>query len=168
MQFSKAMGTSILALIVLTGAVYFFLLMGKSKQLSANTLTHAFRLKPGEDLLKGLDTYVKANDIEAGYIITCAGSLTNYNIRFANQPDGSARTGYFEIVSLSGTLSKNGSHIHISISDHTGRTIGGHLLSENLVYTTAEIVIGEFKGLIFTREKDGTTPWEELQIREKQ
>jgi predicted DNA-binding protein with PD1-like motif len=161
------MGTSILALIVLTGAVYFFLLMGKSKQLSANTLTHAFRLKPGEDLLNGIDAFIKANDIEAGYIITCAGSLTDYNIRFANQPEGSAGTGHFEIVSLSGTLSKNGSHIHISISDSTGRTIGGHLLKENIVYTTAEMVIGEHKGLEFTRENDGTTPWEELQIREK-
>jgi uncharacterized protein len=161
------MGTSILALIVLTGAVYFFLYMGKSKQLSANTFTHAFRLKPGEDLLEGIDAFVKANHVEAGYIITCAGSLTAYNIRFANQPDGSTGTGHFEIVSLSGTLSTNGSHIHISISDSMGRTIGGHLLKDNLVYTTAEIVIGEQKGLIFTREKDGTTPWEELQIREQ-
>jgi predicted DNA-binding protein with PD1-like motif len=161
------MGTSILALIVLTGAVYFFLLMGKSRQLSANTLTHAFRLKPGDDLLNGIDAFVQEHHIEAGYIITCAGSLTAYNIRFANQTDGSKGEGHFEIVSLSGTLSKNGSHIHISISDDTGRMIGGHLLKENLVYTTAEIVIGEHKGLVFTRDKDGTTPWQELQIWKK-
>jgi uncharacterized protein len=161
------MGTTILALIVLTGAVYFFLLMGKSKQLYTNTLTHAFRLKPGEDLLDGIDTFVQASHIEAGYIITCTGSLTAYNIRFANQPDGSGGEGHFEIVSLSGTLSKNGSHIHISISDSAGRMIGGHLLKDNLVYTTAEIIIGEHKGLIFTREKDGTTPWKELQIWKK-
>jgi predicted DNA-binding protein with PD1-like motif len=161
------MGTSILALIVLTGAVYFFLLMGKSKQLSANTFTHAFRMKPGEDLLNGIDAFVKANHIEAGYIITCTGSLTDHNIRFANQPGGSTGSGHFEIVSLSGTLSINGSHIHIGISDDSGRMIGGHLLKDNLVYTTAEIVIGEHRGLIFTREKDGTTPWPELQIWKK-
>jgi uncharacterized protein len=167
LQLSKAMGTTILALIVLTGAVYFFLLMGKSRELSANTVTHAFRLLPGEDLLNGIDAFAEANDIGAGYIITCVGSLTGYNIRFANQPEGSAGAGHFEIVSLSGTLSKNGSHIHISISDPTGRTIGGHLLKDNIVYTTAEMVIGEHKGLVFTREKDGTTPWKELQIRKK-
>jgi predicted DNA-binding protein with PD1-like motif len=42
------------------------------------------------------------------------------------------------------------------------------LLDSNLVYTTAEIVIGEGKQLVFTREKDGTTPWEELQVKPKQ
>ena len=64
-----------------------------------------------------------------------------------------------------GTVSISGSHLHLSISDSTGKTIGGHLLEDNLVYTTAEIVIGESKNLLFTREKDGTTPWEELQIK---
>jgi predicted DNA-binding protein with PD1-like motif len=56
----------------------------------------------------------------------------------------------------------------MSVSDSTGKTIGGHLLDSNLVYTTAEIVIGEGKQLIFTREKDGSTPWEELQVKPKQ
>jgi predicted DNA-binding protein with PD1-like motif len=59
----------------------------------------------------------------------------------------------------------NGPHIHISISDSTGRTIGGHLLEGNMVYTTAEIILQETDELEFTREKDGTTPWEELQVK---
>ena len=46
-------------------------------------------------------------------------------------------------------------------------SIGGHLLKGCKVYTTAEIVIGYSDQFIFTREKDGTTPWEELQIKEK-
>ena len=57
--------------------------------------------------------------------------------------------------------------MHLGISDSTGHTLGGHLLPGNIVYTTAEIVILEEPGLVFTREKDGTTPWEELQIRKK-
>ena len=129
--------------------------------------THAFRLKPGTDLKKEIETYVKANNIKAGWIATCAGSLTQCHIRFANQPEGTKGSGHFEIVSLSGTVSANGSHIHISISDSTGKTIGGHLLDSNLVYTTAEIVLQEDDDLVFAREKDGTTPWEELQIRKR-
>ena len=35
------------------------------------------------------------------------------------------------------------------------------------VYTTAEIVLQSSSNLNFKREKDGTTPWEELQIEEK-
>ena len=104
--------------------------------------------------------------IKAGGISTCAGSLTQYNIRFANQPEGSSDIGHYEIVSLTGTISANGSHLHISISDSTGKTIGGHLLRGCKIYTTAEIVILSSSTFQFKREKDGTTPWEELQIIE--
>lgn len=127
--------------------------------------TYAFRLKPGQDLKNSIDSFVKEKKIEAGWINTCVGSLTEYNIRFANQEKGYSDKGHFEIVSLVGTLSTNGSHIHVSISDSTGKTIGGHLLEGCKIYTTAEIVIGESKELIFTREKDGSTPWEELQVK---
>ncbi|WP_207906177.1 PPC domain-containing DNA-binding protein [Flaviaesturariibacter aridisoli] len=135
---------------------------------SAMNKTHALRLRPGADLRRELQSYAERNGIEAGWIVTCAGSLTDYHIRFANQPEGSGGAGHFEIVSLTGTLSKNGSHLHIAIADSAGRTIGGHLLEGNRIYTTAEIVLQEDPSLVFTREKDGTTPWEELQIRKTQ
>jgi uncharacterized protein len=138
------------------------------KMKNTTTITaHAFRLKPGQDLRKSIEDYVKENNITAGWVVTCVGSLTHYNIRFANQKDGSSGAGHFEIVSLTGTVSTNGSHLHISISDSTGKTIGGHLLQGCTIYTTAEMVMQSSPNLIFKREKDGTTPWEELQI-EKQ
>jgi predicted DNA-binding protein with PD1-like motif len=132
-----------------------------------NTDVFAFRLKPGEDLKEGIEKAAKENKIAAGWIASCAGSLTDYNIRFANQPEASGGSGHFEIVSLSGTVSVNGSHIHISISDSTGKTIGGHLVSGNKIYTTAEIVLMASGKYEFKREKDGTTPWEELQVNPK-
>ena len=132
----------------------------------ATTKAHAFRLKPGQDLKKEILQYVTEKQIKAGWISTCVGSITNYNIRFANQPQGNSGSGHFEIVSLTGTVSVNGSHLHISVSDSTGKTIGGHLLDSNLVYTTAEIVILSSDDFIFKREKDGSTPWEELQVEE--
>ncbi|HZH95227.1 MAG TPA: PPC domain-containing DNA-binding protein, partial [Flavisolibacter sp.] len=115
------------------------------------TKTHAFRLKPGEDLRKSMQAYVDKNNIKAGWISSCVGSLTAYNIRFANRPGGATANGHFEIVSLTGTLSVNGSHIHLSVSDSTGKTIGGHLLDGNVVYTTAEIIIQESDEFLFTR-----------------
>jgi len=131
-----------------------------------NCTAHAFRLKPGQDLKNAIQNLVNEKQIKAGWISTCVGSLTNYNIRFANQPAGSSDSGHFEIVSLTGTVSVNGSHLHISISDSTGKTIGGHLLEGCIIYTTAEIVILSSNDLNFKREKDGTTPWEELQIEQ--
>src|SRR6187399_466541 len=131
-----------------------------------NNKVYIFRLNPGEDLRKSIETIAKEKNITAGWINTCVGSLTDYNIRFANQQDGSSGSGHFEIVSLSGTVSVNGSHVHVSISDSTGKTIGGHLLQGCKIYTTAEIVIGQLKDKIFTREKDGSTPWEELRVKD--
>jgi uncharacterized protein len=128
---------------------------------------HAFRLKPGQDLKKEIETYVQQHKIEAGWIMTCVGSVTQYHLRFANQSESNKASGHFEIVSLTGTVSINGHHLHMSVSDSTGRTIGGHLLDGNIIYTTAEIVIGEGKQIVFTREKDGTTEWEELHVKKK-
>lgn len=131
---------------------------------SNNITTHAIRLKPGDDVREKLESYILQNKIGAAWLVTCAGSLTTYNIRLANMEKGSVETGHFEIVSLTGTLSKNGSHMHISVSDSMGKTTGGHLLKGCIVYTTAEIIIQSTKDLNFKREKDGSTPWEELQI----
>ena len=132
-----------------------------------NIQIHALRLKPNQDLKQEIEAFVKKENIEAGWIMTCVGSLTQANLRYANQPEGTKSNGHFEIVSLVGTVSVNGSHIHLSMSDSLGVTKGGHLLNENLIYTTAEIVIGESKNHVFAREKDGSTPWEELQVKIK-
>jgi len=132
-----------------------------------NNKVYVFRLMPGEDLRKSIEAIVKEKNIEAGWINTCVGSLTDYTIRFANQQESSNGSGHFEIISLTGTVSVNGSHLHICISDSTGKTIGGHLLEGCKIYTTAEIVIGTTSAYEFIRKKDGTTEWEELQVNEK-
>ena len=98
------------------------------KAVMSQSTTHAFRLKPGEDLKKSIQDYVNDNHIKAGWMVTCVGSLTDFTIRPANQTDPMSGSGHFEIVSLNGTLSENGSHMHISFSDSTGKTIGGHLM----------------------------------------
>jgi uncharacterized protein len=128
---------------------------------------HALRLTPGQDLKKELDQYVKNNQLEAACILTCVGSLRNAVLRPANQKTPLIRAEKWEIVSLVGTLSPEGSHLHISLSDSTGATIGGHLLEGNLVYTTAEIVLGHIPQLKFTRQTDPETGYKELKIIKK-
>jgi len=126
---------------------------------------HVIRLTPHEDLKQSLQKFAVNRNIRAGIILSCAGSLENYHLRFANQPSGSSQKGYFEIVSLTGTLSHTSSHLHISVSDQTGATIGGHLLDNNLIYTTAEIAIGELTDIEFIRVQDPATGYPELQAR---
>src|ERR1700712_1924946 len=120
------------------------------------------RLRPREDLKVSLDQFVKVNRIKAACIITCAGSLEQAAIRFAGVENPAIIKGKSEIVSLTGTLSEEGSHLHIIISDSAGKTIGGHLKKGALVYTTAEIVIGVLPQVLHQREEDVTYGYQEL------
>ena len=73
-------------------------------------------------------------------------------------------SGHFEIVSLVGTISA-GAHLHGSFSDNEGNVFGGHVVGDMHVYTTAEIVLGECQGAVFTREYDEKSGWPELAIK---
>ncbi len=127
---------------------------------------YALRLRPGDDLRQQLLAFSQAHRLEAGALLTCVGSLTDVSLRLANQEEPTHYHGHFEIVSLVGTLSASGgSHLHLSVSDSTGRTLGGHLLDGCRVYTTAEIVLGELTALKFTRETDPTFGYQELVVR---
>lgn len=130
-------------------------------------ITISIRLRPGQDLKEELDKLVRDQRIEAGLVLTCVGSLTDASLRLANQEEATTYRGHFEIVSLVGTLSTNGSHVHLSVSDSTGRTMGGHLMAGNKIYTTAELVLGLLPALTYTREPDPTFGYRELMIRRK-
>jgi predicted DNA-binding protein with PD1-like motif len=133
----------------------------------ANLHTYSVRLKPGQDLKKSIESVVKQERIGAGVILTCVGSLTDVALRLANQEGATTWKGHYEIVSLVGTLSVSGSHIHLSVSDSTGKTIGGHLLDGCIIYTTAELVIGTMPDISYTREPDPTFGYRELVVRKR-
>lgn len=134
---------------------------------SSPMTTLSFRLGPGQDLKVALDELVRKYQIAAGTLLTCVGSLTDVALRLANQDGPTHYSGHFEIVSLVGTLSTNGSHVHLSVSDSTGRTLGGHLMAGCRVYTTAELVVGVLPDLVFTRENDPTFGYKELVVRKR-
>jgi len=98
------------------------------------------RLKPSEDLKKGIIDLMKRNKIKSGIILCIVGSLNSATLRMAN---GDIKTfkGPFEIVSVEGTVSTDGIHVHIAVSDEKGRVIGGHLKNGCIINTTAEICI---------------------------
>lgn len=125
---------------------------------------YALRLGPGQDLRAELEQFTKAKRIRAGFIVTVVGSLDGATLRLADQSTSAHFNGKFEIVSLVGTLSPDGPHLHISLSDNTGKTIGGHLVEGCRIYTTAEIVVGEARGLTFHRSTDAVTTYPELTI----
>jgi predicted DNA-binding protein with PD1-like motif len=125
---------------------------------------YTFRLKSGQDLFDSIEAFVKEKHIQAGCVLSGVGSLTHATIRLANREFSSEYHGHFEIVSMTGTVSIHGSHLHISISDEDGKTIGGHFESGCSIYTTAEIVLAVFNDVVYKREFAEDSGYDELTV----
>jgi uncharacterized protein len=134
--------------------------------------TLAVRLTPGTDLKAELTRLTEAHGLRAGFILTCVGSLARARLRMPGAAGAAEVYRTFdepmEIVSLTGTLSPDGPHIHISLSRADGACLGGHLGAGCLVHTTAELVIGELTDVDFRREPDLATGYAELSARPRQ
>ena len=128
-------------------------------------MIHAFRLHRGQDLCNELNAYARSHSIAAAAVLSGVGCLTHIRLRDAGGVNIHAWEEDMEIVSLTGTVSLHGSHLHISLSRRDLSVLGGHLMPGCLVNTTAEIILLELPGLSFTREFDGETGYEELSIR---
>ena len=74
---------------------------------------------------------------------------------------------WFEILSLVGTLSGDRGHLHISLGRKDGTVVGGHVIGDHLVYTTAEVVIGECVDTVYDRVEDPDTGYPELIVKER-
>jgi predicted DNA-binding protein with PD1-like motif len=126
--------------------------------------TIVFRLQPDSDLRQSLLDYCIAHEITAAFVLSCVGSLRIAEIRFAGCSDSTHFDEKLEILSLAGTLSPHGCHLHIVISNKRGQVTGGHLMNGSHIYTTAEIILGVLPDMTFGREHDPVTGYKELNI----
>ena len=85
--------------------------------------TYALQLKTGQDLKDELKKFTDVHHIKAGYILTAVGNLTKATLRFVDEEIKTFNEN-FGIVSMDGTLSPDGMHVHIAISDKNGITFG--------------------------------------------
>lgn len=123
------------------------------------------RVLPGTELKAEIEKVLKENNVQAGVIVSLVGGFSEVVLRM---PDGKTEKTWkenLEIVSATGTVSINGMHIHLSVSDINGNVFGGHLKS-GIVRMTAEVVILKFDDVVFTREEDPITKYKELIIKE--
>lgn len=130
----------------------------------AESKIHVFRLRPGQDVKNEIIRYAREKRIRAGWIVTAVGSLRQLRLRLANQSQAEEWEGPWEVVSLVGTLNQEAVHLHLSASDSKGRTLGGHLVEGNPVYTTLEVVLGESTELRFDRVLDEQSGYPELRV----
>ena len=125
------------------------------------------RLQPGVDLRRALEAWIGEQGEQAGCLISGIGSLSVAQLRLAGASEATVIRGDLEILSLCGTLSSDGAHLHITLAGSNSAAIGGHLCGGSLVRTTAELVIGLLPEWRFRREHDPTTGYAELQISRK-
>ncbi len=132
---------------------------------SSHCSFYFLRLSPGDDLRKSLTQFCIDNKITAGSIVSGVGSLKTIKLRKADSNAFYESNQPHEVLTISGLLSNDGVHLHLSIADKEARVYGGHLSDGNLIFTTAEIVIASFPNVEFARELDAQTGFKELLIR---
>jgi uncharacterized protein len=124
------------------------------------------RLLPDQDIKERLISFLSDNQLSAAAIISAVGSVKAYVIRVS---DGFTVIRAFEnreIVSLSGILTTDGIHVHVSLSGLDGGVIGGHLMEGCLVNTTLEVVLMSLEDDL-TRKFDSDTGYKELVIKKR-
>ena len=125
------------------------------------------RLAPGTDLRLALEQVLQEQKEQAGWVLSGIGSLSVAPLRLAGQEELSILEGDLEILTLTGSLSPDGAHLHISVADSQGRVSGGHLAMGATVRTTAEVLVALLPSCSFRRELDPDTGFKELIIRDQ-
>jgi predicted DNA-binding protein with PD1-like motif len=120
----------------------------------------ALRLNPGDDLRGTLEAGGRT-----GFVVAGIGSLSHAQLRFAGEPGPTRLEGPLEILTLSGSLTADGAHLHASLSDAAGRVVGGHVCAGCEVRTTAELLVAPLPAGALAREFDAATGFAELIVR---
>lgn len=126
------------------------------------------RLLPRQDLRKEIENLAKEHSVKAGCVISLVGNLTKVVLRMADGKTVKEWNGSYEIVSVTGTISPEESHIHISVSDQEGNVVGGHLKVGTIVGVTTELVILAFDDVEYSREFEESTGYEMLVVKTKE
>jgi predicted DNA-binding protein with PD1-like motif len=112
------------------------------------------RLHPGQDLRSALEAVLRQQGAGAGFVLQGIGSLSVAQLRLAGAEQPLELRGDLEILTLAGSLSPDGAHLHIALADRQGRVLGGHVAPGCIVRTTAEILLALLPEHEFSREPD--------------
>jgi predicted DNA-binding protein with PD1-like motif len=126
---------------------------------------HPLRLCPGDDLRVALEDVLPQVKLQAAFVIQGIGSLSVAQLRFAGDKDLTELNDDLEILTLAGSISSDGAHLHMSVADPRGRVFGGHVGHGCTVRTTAEILLALPPEHRFSREHDLSSGFMELVIR---
>lgn len=125
----------------------------------------ALRLPPGADLRHALERAARHPGASPAFVLSGIGSLDRARLRPAGAEGALEIDGDLELLTLAGSLSRQGVHLHASVADAAGRVVGGHVLPGCRVRTTAELLIADVRAQRVSRHLDPRTGYRELAIR---
>lgn len=124
----------------------------------------ALRLEPGDDLRRRLEALTVERGWPAAFVIAGIGSLRVTALRLAGATEPLWLHEPVEMLSLCGSLSPDGAHLHMGIADAQGRVLGGHVCAGCEVRTTVELLVEVLEDHRFERIADARTGYPELRI----
>ncbi|MFN6354169.1 MAG: PCC domain-containing protein [Cyanobacteriota bacterium] len=101
------------------------------------------QLAPGSDLRRSLEEFAATRGA-SGFVLGVVGDLSMAAFQCPGQPQPTFIRGDLEIITLNGTFSPEGVHLHLSLSDGNCQVWGGHLELGTQVRKGAHLLMGVF------------------------
>ncbi|MEC8732342.1 MAG: DUF296 domain-containing protein [Cyanobacteriota bacterium] len=99
------------------------------------------KLAPGSDLRLSLEELAQRDSI-SGFVLGVVGNLTKASFQCPGQAEPTVLEGDLEVITLNGTFSPEGVHLHLSLSDGACQVWGGHLEPGTIVQKGVDLLIG--------------------------
>ena len=99
------------------------------------------KLSPGNDLRLSLEELAQRDGI-SGFVLGVVGNLTKASFQCPGQAEPTVLEGDLEVITLNGTFSPEGVHLHLSLSDGACQVWGGHLEPGTIVQKGVDLLIG--------------------------
>lgn len=123
-----------------------------------------YHLSAGSDLLDCLQRLAQHQGGQ-GFVLGVVGNLSQAAFLCPGQPEPTVVRGELEIITLQGTLTAEGVHLHLSCSDSACQVWGGHLEPRTLVLKGVDLLIGCLESVDDPRHAGVALQDEPLQAR---
>ena len=121
------------------------------------------KLAPGSDLRLSLEELAQRDGI-SGFVLGVVGNLTKASFQCPGQAEPTVLEGDLEVITLNGTFSPEGVHLHLSLSDGACQVWGGHLEPGTIVQKGVDLLIGVLEQSEGSLKQQASTPRLEIAV----
>ena len=114
------------------------------------------KLAPGSDLRLSIEQLAAEQSL-SGFVLGIVGNLSRAAFQCPGQESPRVLEGDLEVITLNGTFSPEGVHLHLSLSDGACQVWGGHLEPGTLVQKGADLLLGLPEAVVSTTKTPALT-----------